>query len=171
MNRVKALMLFAVMGLAACQPAHGPAVGLDGQPLPQMYKISNKDAEQIPLRVNESINSLRAARGTAPLTMDPSLTKAAEAHSHDMARQNRPWHWGSDGTSPFDRATRAGFTGKVAGEDISETYENETETLSAWMADPETRDVLLNPAATMMGFGWYQEPSGKIWWTIVTGHY
>ncbi|HEY0212281.1 MAG TPA: CAP domain-containing protein [Paenirhodobacter sp.] len=170
MSRVKALMLFAVMGLAACQPS-GPQLGPDGQPLPQVYNISKKDAAQIPTRVNESINALRAARGTGPLTIDPSLTQAAEVQSRDMARQNRPWHWGSDGSSPFDRAARAGFAGKVAGENISETYENETQTLSAWMADPETRDVLLNPASAMMGFGWYQEPSGKIWWTLVTGHY
>ena len=45
----------------------------------------------------------------------------------------------------------------------------ETETLSAWMGLVDTRDVILNPAATQMGFGWYQEPSGKIWWTMVTG--
>jgi uncharacterized protein YkwD len=30
--------------------------------------------------------------------------------------------------------------------------------------------VILNPAATQMGFSWYQEPSGKIWWTMVTGN-
>ncbi|RWR33004.1 CAP domain-containing protein [Sinirhodobacter populi] len=170
MSRVKALILFAVMGLAACQPST-PQLGPDGQPLPQLYRISNKDAAEIPGRVTEAINSLRAARGTAPLTLEPTLTQAAEVHSRDMARQNRAWHWGSDGSSPFDRASRAGFPGKVAGENISETYENETQTLSTWMADAETRDVILNPAATMMGFGWYQEPSGKIWWTLVTGHY
>lgn len=170
MIRVKALMLFAVMGLAACQPS-GPELGPDGKPLPQLYKITNKEAEAIPARVNEAVNSLRAARATAPMTMDPALTQAAMVHSRDMANQNRAWHWGSDGSSPLDRAARAGFYGKISGENISETYETETQTLSAWMTEADTRDVILNPAANQMGFGWYQEPSGKIWWTMLTGHY
>ena len=59
--------------------------------------------------------------------------------------------------------------GEVVGENISETYETEIQTLSAWMGLADTRDVILNPAASQMGFGWFQEPSGKIWWTLVTG--
>jgi uncharacterized protein YkwD len=59
--------------------------------------------------------------------------------------------------------------GQVLGENISETYETETETLSAWMGLADTRDVILNPQARDLGFSWYQEPSGKIWWTMLTG--
>ncbi len=168
MHSVKALMVLSVLALAACEPA-GPQLGPDGKPLPQLYKISARDAEVIPQRVLEAMNSLRAARGTAPVVLNAALSQASSAHARDMASQNRPWHWGSDGSSPLDRAKRAGFFGKVLGENISETYETETETLSAWMALVDTRDVILNPAATQMGFGWYQEPSGKIWWTMVTG--
>ena len=29
---------------------------------------------------------------------------------------------------------------------------------------------VLDPKAVNMGFSWYQEPSGKIWWTLVTGN-
>ena len=158
-----------VLALAACEPA-APELGPDGKPLPQLYKIGPKEAEVIPQRVAEAMNSLRAARGTAPVVLNPALMQAAASHSRDMAAQNRPWHWGSDGSSPLDRGARAGFFGKVLGENISETYETETETLSAWMGLSDTRDVILNPTATEMGFAWYQEPSGKIWWTMVTGH-
>ena len=35
----------------------------------------------------------------------------------------------------------------MLGENISETYETELETLSAWMASPDTRAVILDPAA------------------------
>ena len=55
------------------------------------------------------------------------------------------------------------------GENISETYETETETLAAWMEDPTTRVVILDPRARAMGFDWFQEPNGKLWWTLVTG--
>ena len=169
MTSVKALMLLAVMAVAACQPS-GPELGPDGKPLPEVYQITSKVGKEIPGRVLEALNSLRAARGTAPVVLNPQLMAAAAAHSQDMAQQNRPWHWGSDGSSPIDRARRQGFTGELVGENISETYETETETLSAWMGLSDTRDVILNPTATEMGFAWYQEPSGKIWWTMVTGH-
>jgi uncharacterized protein YkwD len=86
-----------------------------------------------------------------------------------MSVQNRPWHFGSDGSSPLVRAQRSGFTGRLLGENISETYETELETLSSWMAQPDTRVVIMDPLATRLGFAWFQEPGGKIWWTMVTG--
>ena len=94
---------------------------------------------------------------------------AAETHARDMSVQNRPWHFGSDGSSPLVRAQRSGFTGRLLGENISETYETELETLSSWMAQPDTRVVIMEPSATRLGFSWYQEPGGKIWWTMMTG--
>jgi len=86
-----------------------------------------------------------------------------------MSVQNRPWHFGSDGSSPLQRVARTGYQGFFRGENISETYETELETLSAWMEEKGTRDVILDPGATDMGFSWFQEPNGKIWWTLVTG--
>jgi hypothetical protein len=37
------------------------------------------------------------------------------------------------------------------------------------MSQPDTRDVILDPRATDLGFAWFQEPNGKIWWTLVLG--
>ena len=51
----------------------------------------------------------------------------------NMSVQNRSWNFGSDGSFPIEGATRAGFTGQFLGENIAETFETETETLSAWM--------------------------------------
>ena len=78
-------------------------------------------------------------------------------------------HFGADGSSPIDRALRVGYTGTLVGENISETYETELETLAAWMEDENTRRVILSPDATDLGFAWFQESNGKIWWTMVTG--
>ena len=64
---------------------------------------------------------------------------------------------------------RVGYSGRLIGENISETYETELETLAAWMEDAPTRDVILDPTARDLGFAWYQEDNGKIWWTLVTG--
>ena len=63
-----------------------------------------------------------------------------------------------------------GYPGTLLGENISETYETELETLAAWMERPDTRNVILDPNAINLGFAWHQEPNGKIWWTLVTGN-
>lgn len=117
----------------------------------------------------DSVNALREAAGAAKVSLNSQLNAAAATHSRDMSMQNRPWHFGSDGSSPIDRARRVGYSGQLLGENISETYETELETLAAWMEDSATRDVIVDSSATDLGFAWFQEPNGKIWWTLVTG--
>ena len=156
-----------VLALAACGTTGEPQVGADGKPLPRVYKI--KDAREVSFRLLDSMNTLRAAKSLPPLSFDAALNAAAETHSRDMSVQNRPWHFGSDGSSPLVRVQRSGFTGRLLGENISETYETELETLSSWMAQPDTRVVIMDPLATRLGFSWFQEPGGKIWWTMLTG--
>ena len=86
-----------------------------------------------------------------------------------MSIQNRPWHFGSDGSSPLDRVARVGYETVFLGETISETYESEITTLTAWINNENTRDVILDPRANELGFAWYQERNGKIWWAMVLG--
>jgi uncharacterized protein YkwD len=168
MNRRLLLLQGAALALAACAPK-APTIGADGRPLPKVYKIGPRDADAIQFRLLDSVNSLRGAQALPPLSFDASLNAAAATHSRDMSVQNRPWHFGSDGSSPLVRVQRAGFTGRLVGELISETYETELETLAAWMAQPDTRAVIMDPGARTIGFAWFQEPAGKIWWTMVTG--
>lgn len=155
--------------LASCGAGSEPAVGADGLALPQVYKITAANAEVIPFRLLDSVNTLRSAKGAQALFFNAALNAAALTHSRDMSVQNRPWHFGSDGSSPLTRVQRVGYTGQLLGELISETYQTELETLSAWMAQSDTREVILDPLAREIGFAWFQEPNGKIWWTLVTG--
>lgn len=168
MIRIFTLLLVTVMTLSACQPA-APTLGADGRPVPKAYKISQRDAEQIPFRMLDSVNALRGAASLGPVELDSQLTAAAATHSRDMQVQNRPWHFGSDGSSPVDRVQRVGFSGTLVGEVISETYESELETLGAWMEKPDTRRIIMSPDARRLGFSWFQEENGKIWWTMVLG--
>lgn len=162
------ILLISLAGLAACSTPE-PRFGPDGRPLPVVYKIASGDTAEIQFRMLDSVNALRQARGAAPVALSSELTAAAKTHARDMSIQNRPWHFGSDGSSPLDRVARVGYGGRLLGENISETYETELETLSAWMEVAETREVILDPRARDMGFAWFQEPSGKIWWTLVIG--
>jgi uncharacterized protein YkwD len=144
-------------------------VGPDGRPLPTLFTISEEEAALIPGRMLQGVNALRAAAGAPALAPDPLLASAAATHARDMSVQNRPWHFGSDGSTPVDRLRRVGYPGVLVGEAISETYEDDLTTLAAWAQEPGTREVILDPRATRMGLAWLQEPGGKIWWTLVLG--
>ena len=127
------------------------------------------DKARIQYRMLDAVNALRRAAGAPEVELDAKLTAAAATHSRDMSVQNRPRHFGSDGSSPIDRVRRVGYDGMLLGENISETYETELETLGAWMEQPDTRRVIVDPDARKLGFSWYQESNGKIWWTLITG--
>lgn len=170
MNRRLVVTLGATAFLVACTPTLAPVqVGSDGKPLPQVYRITPAQEGEISFRLLDSVNALRRAQGAPQLSFNAALNAAAATHSRDMSVQNRPWHFGSDGSSPLQRVQRVGYTGRLVGELISETFETELETLAAWMRQPDTRVVILDPTAREIGFAWFQEPSGKIWWTLLTG--
>lgn len=170
MTKFPVLALCAAALLSACSsPIPQEQFGADGRPLPRVYKMSKADEAEIPYRVLDSLNTLRSAKGVAPVQLNAQLSAAAAAHSRDMAAQNRPWHFGSDGSSPLLRAQRAGYPGHFMGELIAETYETEMETLADWSTQADTRGVLLEPMVNELGFAWYQEANGKVWWTLVTG--
>ncbi|MBT8409852.1 MAG: CAP domain-containing protein [Alphaproteobacteria bacterium] len=159
------LFLLAACGGGAVAPVFGP----DGKPLPRIYQIQPRDTAEIQFRMLDAVNTLRGASGAENVALNAELNAAAATHARDMSVQNRPWHFGSDGSSPLDRVARVGYTGTLLGENISETYESELQTLAAWMAMQDTRGVIVDPRARQMGFAWFQEPNGKIWWTLILG--
>ena len=166
--RVFAILPILALVLAACA-SPGPQLGPDGRPLPKVYRIPAGQKDNVQFRLLDALNAVRQASGARNLVYNAQLNAAAATHSRDMSLQNRPWHFGSDGSSPLDRVARAGYNGDMLGENISESFETELETLRAWLESPDTSGVLLDPRATDLGFEWFQEPSGKIWWTLITG--
>lgn len=172
MPRFVYLALVALVLLAGCVPStQGAAMllGPDGRPLPAVYRIAERDVPVIQARMRDAINTVRAQGGLAPVVLNLPLTSAAATHARDMSIQGRPWHFGSDGSSPIDRVGRVGYTGAFLGEAISETYETEIETLTAWLNQRDTRVILLDPRVREIGFSWYQEANGKLWWVLTTG--
>lgn len=163
MTRLIALVFASVLVLAGCEP------GTSSHPRTGQYRISSNNTAKVQYRVLDSINALRQAAGAPALTFSANLNAAAATHSRDMSIQNRPWHFGSDGSSPIQRVKRVGYEGRFLGENISETYESDLRTLEAWLAQEDTRMVIMNADAQDIGFAWFQEASGKIWWTLITG--
>jgi uncharacterized protein YkwD len=166
MIRILSVLLSLTIALAACTPVS--TIGPDGSSSGR-YRIGSGDTGTIQLRMLDSVNALRTSASLPNLQLDSQLNAAAATHSRDMSNQNRPWHFGSDGSSPLDRVRRVGYAGPLVGENISETYESELETLAAWMQQPDTRRIIMADEARNMGFNWYQESGGKIWWTLVVG--
>ncbi len=155
--------LLGLLLVAACDV---PRPGSENQ---RIYWISKNETAVVQYRMLDGINALRAAVKAPPVALSSALNAAAATHARDMSIQNRPWHFGSDGSSPIDRAARAGYGGPFLGETISETYETDLETLAAWMDRPDTRGVILDDRARFIGISWYQEKSGKLWWVLNLG--
>jgi uncharacterized protein YkwD len=169
MKRLILAMAAIAFTLGACSTPAPVEMGPDGKPLPRVHRITKAEEAKIPYRFLDSVNELRQAAGVPQVRLNAKLNAAAATHSQDMSRQNRPWHFGSDGSSPLERVARTGYQGNNLGEDISETFETDLETLAAWMGEEDTRSVILDPRVRDIGIGWFQDPSGKVWWTLVTG--
>lgn len=165
MTRILASLVLSIFVFAACTPVGTGRPG-DGQ---QIFHINKVGESKIQFRTLDAVNALREARGLSEVELSPQLIAAAQTHAFDISRQNRPWHFGSDGSSPIDRVERAGYAGTLLGENLSETYEDDITTLNAWMADSNTRSTLLDPDARTLGLSWHQETSGKIWWVMLIG--
>lgn len=146
---------------AACAPTQQQTGGVQ--------RLTAADAGPIRLRHLDAVNAARILEGLAPLQLSAELNAAADTHARDMSVQKRAWHFGSDLTSPRERAARAGYMGELVGENISEGSDSDLTVLSSWLNFQDTRDVILSPKARGVGLGWYQEPSGKIWWVQVLG--
>jgi len=156
MTRLIALLSVLALTVSACGSGGGGK-----------YRVGDKSKVQG--RVLQEVNASRGASGLTALQLNSQLSGASARHAKDMSFQNRPWHWGSDGSSPMERAARAGYYGRFLGENVSETFEDEIVTLNAWMGQSDTRAVVMDPDARDLGFGWHQDGNGKIWWTLMTG--
>ncbi|KAB7614525.1 CAP domain-containing protein [Amylibacter sp. SFDW26] len=170
MIRAFLVSIAAVFILGACTPPSQEPVA-DGKFRPAVFKTpkSESGVNKLLFRHLDTVNAIRTARGLSTVELSAQLNAAAATHSIDMAAQQRPWHFGSDGSSPLDRVARTGYAGIMLSENISETYENDTETLKVWMGDEDSRAGILDPSARFIGLSWHQEKNGKIWWTQILG--
>ncbi len=167
------LLACALATLAACTATEEPPQAeiplAEKEQRLTLFRIGPSERQRVPLRLLNTINELRERQGLDAVQFSSRLNAAARTHSRDMSVQNRPWHFGSDGSSVLDRVKIANYDGWVLGENIAETFENDLQTLAAWLEQEDTRAMLLHPEARQIGLGWHQEENGKIWWVLVVG--
>ncbi|MGW7526825.1 CAP domain-containing protein [Streptomyces sp. NPDC054783] len=119
-------------------------------------------ASSVTARVVQLVNAERAKVGCRPLTVNAKLAKAAQAHSADMAAHQNMSHTGSDGSSPGDRITRAGYSWSSYGENVAYGYATPDQVMTGWMNSPGHRANILDCSFTEIGVGLAQPGS---YWT------
>ncbi|MEV5013303.1 CAP domain-containing protein [Streptomyces sp. NPDC053780] len=113
-------------------------------------------------KVVELVNAERSKAGCSPVTVNAALTKAAQAHSEDMAATGTMSHSGSNGSSPDDRITNAGYNWSTYGENVAYGYETPEKVMAGWMSSPGHKENILNCDFKEIGVGLAQPGS---YWT------
>ena len=102
-----------------------------------------------------------------PLSLAPALTRAARAHSRDMAAHDFFSHIGSDGSTPARRATRAGYRWSMVGENIASGVRTPREAVAGWLASPHHCANIMTAGFRQMGVAFAVNPANAqvIDWT------
>lgn len=131
-------------------------------PKPSSTPKATATASGVVARIVELVNAERGKVGCSALTLNATLSKVAQAHSEDMALHQNMSHSGSDGSSPGDRITRAGYTWSTYGENVAYGYASPEQVMAAWMASPGHKANILNCAFKEIGVGLAQPDA---YWT------
>ena len=101
-------------------------------------------------------NQARVANGIAPLAGSPALQLSAQLHAQDCAQRGYGSHIGSDGATTAQRIARAGFTGRITGENWA-WARSATQAFDMWYYQEAGggphRSNILSPRYTSVGFG------------------
>lgn len=149
------------------------------------YKLT---AQQISIKLHDSINFERRKLGLNPLEYDARLESIAQAHSADMLARNYFDHVSPEGNTFISRYERSGYACEIiagdetlrGGENLAEsiTYNSKysnglisdyksadeivSQIIGVWMNSSSHRSNILRPYWKAEGIGVAIEPDGKI---------
>jgi uncharacterized protein YkwD len=113
------------------------------------------------------ISGYRANNGLPAVTLDPELTRLAQAQADVMAKRDKLDHAAG---KPFnDRLKASGYDAKSAAENISAGYHTLAEAFSGWRDSPPHRANMLLKGATRMGIAAVYTPRSKykVYWALI----
>lgn len=104
---------------------------------------------------------------SGPLRLDARLAEAAAAHAQDMARHGFLQHEGSDGSSPGERATRAGYRWRSIAENVGGGQTTARQVVQEWLRSPVHCAALMRPEFTQMGVAYAADIDSEagIYWS------
>lgn len=112
----------------------------------------------------DDINRARAAQNAAPVALCAPLTTAAAHYAKSMADHNHFHHIGVDGSTPLQRARRAGYHGHAVSENIAMLYDHPTRVQRAWQLSPGHHAAMVDPAHRHVGVARH-----GTWWVQLLG--
>ena len=98
---------------------------------------------------------------TGPLKWNTQLESSARSYANQMKEVGYFGHNGSDGSSIGDRATRAGYSWALIGENLAFGHLRIKEVMKAWKESPTHCALIMNPdfrdlGAAKIGAYWVQ---------------
>lgn len=136
---------------------------------PPPFPPASGDLDRFRSEVIALTNAERANHGMGPLSAEPRLTQAAQAHSDDMAARDYFDHASLDGRQPADRVRATGYDYSRVAENIAAGQPTPAEVVEGWMNSPGHRANILTPELTQIGIGIAHGGSYRIYWTQVFG--
>jgi uncharacterized protein YkwD len=136
---------------------------------------TTKDSNRIAQDVLELVNAARAKsrkcgrtsyEAAPPVNLSMMLNKAASIHAQDMARNSHFEHQGTDGSSPADRATRAGYRWRQVAENIAAGAPTAQSVVEGWIKSPGHCVNIMGPQYREMGiaFALNSKSEAGIYW-------
>ncbi|MBK0392038.1 CAP domain-containing protein [Ramlibacter algicola] len=100
------------------------------------------------------------------LRLDPALGRAALVHAQAMAQGNFLAHEGRDGSTPAERATKAGYDWRSVGENVASGQTTPERVVQDWLESPEHCANIMDPGYMHMGvaFAVDRGSEGGIYW-------
>ncbi|MFI6166222.1 CAP domain-containing protein [Nocardia sp. NPDC051052] len=121
-------------------------------------------AQSVAAEVVGLTNAERAKAGCPALAAESHLTRAAQAHTEDMAARGVLAHDSAKG-SPGDRIKAAGYRASSWAENIASGQSRASAVVGAWMRSAGHRANILNCGLRDIGVGFATGRNGTPFWT------
>jgi len=106
-----------------------------------------------------------------PLAQSAILDRVAVAHAREMAARGRMSHSGADGSTPGERAIRAGYRWQAIGENVAYGQPTSEQVVAGWLGSAHHCANIMDPDYTDMGIGFAAgtRDSARPYWSQVFG--
>ena len=135
---------------------------------PSFYRNLAQPGAQLDTAAAASmISGYRANNGLPAVTLDPELTRLAQAQAAVMAQRDKLDHGAA---KPFvARLKASGYDAKTAAENIGAGYHTLAEAFSGWRDSAPHRANMLLKGATRIGIAAVYTPTSKykVYWALI----
>ena len=156
------VVILALMALSGCAADTVPKAE------PSFYRNLAQPGAQLDAAAAASmISGYRSNNGLPAVTLDPELTRLAEAQAAIMAKRDRLDH--NTGKPFVARLKASGYDAKRAAENIGAGYHTLAEAFSGWRDSAPHRANMLLAGATRIGIAAVYTPASKykVYWALI----